>query len=132
MKNHKMILVIDDEMDIVVPVADALTEHGYKVIDAYDGIEGLAMAKTFEPDLIILDINMPKMSGLEFYDELTMRSNASRPPYPVLVLTASHDLEKIFKGVNIAGFMQKPFELDDLLEKVDSILFDRFTKILDN
>ena len=65
-------------------------------------------------------MNMPKMGGLEFYQKISDKLN--QPKYPVLVLTARANMEQLFREFNIDGFMAKPFEVDELLEEVDTII----------
>ena len=112
------ILLIDDEVDLQQLVKIALETKGYYVETANNGLEGLQKLETFKPNLIILDMNMPKMGGLEFYQKICVND---RPKYPVLVLTARANMEQLFKEFNIDGFMAKPFEIDELLEEVELI-----------
>ena len=116
----KTILVIDDEMDLQEMVKFALMTQGYRIETASNGLEGLDKLKTLTPHLIILDLNMPKMGGLEFYQNICDERDQSL--YPVLVLTARANMEELLKDFNIDGFMAKPFELDELLKEVDTIL----------
>ena len=120
MSDQKTILLIDDEIDLQQLVKIALKSRGYTIETANNGLEGLAKLETVKPDLIILDMNMPKMGGLEFYQRICDKSN--QPKYPVLVLTARANMEQLFREFNIDGFMAKPFEVDELLEEVDTII----------
>ena len=119
MAAKKTILLIDDEVDLVDMVKFQLIAKGYNVVAAHDGLEGLEKLKNIKPDLIILDINMPKMGGLEFYGRIATEHGRSK--YPVLVLTARANLEKTFKDINVDGFMPKPFEIDQLIKEVGRI-----------
>ena len=119
MSDQKTILVIDDEVDLQQLVKIALKSKGYTIETANNGLEGLVKLETLKPDLIILDMNMPKMGGLEFYQKICV---SDRPKYPVLVLTARANMEQLFREFNIDGFMAKPFEVDELLEEVDTII----------
>ncbi len=120
MSNPKTILLIDDEIDLQQLVKIALKSKGYNIETANNGLEGLAKLETMNPDLIILDMNMPKMGGVEFYQKIC--DGTDRPRYPVLVLTARANMEQLFKELNIDGFMAKPFEIDDLLREADTII----------
>lgn len=120
MADQKTILLIDDEVDLQQLVKIALKSHGYEVVTANNGLEGLEVLKNLSPHLIILDMNMPKMGGLEFYQKICDANN--QPIYPVLVLTARTNMEHLFKEFNIDGFMSKPFEIDGLLTTVDAII----------
>ena len=117
---EKIILLIDDEIDLQQLVKIALKSKGYHVETANNGLEGLEQLKTLTPHLIILDMNMPKMGGLEFYQRICDVRN--QPQHPVLVLTARANMEQLFRELNIDGFMAKPFEVDKLLEEADTII----------
>ncbi len=123
MSDQKKILLLDDELDLQALVKITLKSRGYEVVVAGNGIEGLEKLKTLRPDLIILDMNMPKMGGIEFYQHIC--DTHGKPMYPVLVLTARANMETLFKQFNIDGFMAKPFEIDDLLKEVDTIIKKR-------
>lgn len=129
MDRKRTILLIDDEVDLVAAVAFQLrAKKGYEVITAYDGVEGMKKLETIDPDLVILDINMPKMGGIEFYHNIC--DDKSRTRYPVLVLTARSNLEQIFIDLNADGFMSKPFELDDLMTEVERILDKKYGAVI--
>jgi len=123
MGDMKTILLIDDELDLQALVKIALKSRKYNVEIAGNGLEGLEKLKVVKPDLIILDMNMPKMGGLEFYQ--TICDKQGHAPYPILVLTARANMEELFKQFNIDGFMAKPFEIDQLLQEVDTIIQKR-------
>jgi len=116
----RTILIIDDEPDIVKILKFRLERKGYAVLVAYDGESGLKLANESEPGLIILDINIPKIGGIEFYNKICTKHGRSK--YPVLVLTARGELKDIFKDIQADGFMSKPFEIDVLLKEIDRIL----------
>ena len=120
MTNSKLILLIDDDVDLQQLTKMALKSKGYVVETANNGLEGLSKLETLKPDLIVLDMNMPKLGGLGFYQKIC--NGQDRPPYPVLVLTARTNLEQLLTQMNIDGFMGKPFEIDELLSKVDAII----------
>jgi DNA-binding response OmpR family regulator len=123
MSEHKKILIVDDEIDLQQLVKLAMKSKGFQVETANNGLEALEKLQTFTPDLVILDMNMPKMGGVEFYQQIC--AGTSHPKYPILVLTARANMEKFFKEFNIDGFMAKPFEVDDLLKEVDLIIQKR-------
>lgn len=116
----KTVLVIDDEVDLQQLVKIALKSKGYIVETANNGLEGLEKLKRIKPDLIILDLNMPKMGGLEFYQSICGQDNL--PKYSVLILTARANMVQLFKEFNIDGFMTKPFEIKELLDEVVAII----------
>jgi len=119
----KRILVVDDEPQIVSVLKMRLEDNGYEVISASDGEEGLEKAKDLKPDLIILDIIMPKMAGSKVAVALKEDDQLSRIPVIFLTclsegLTDKQGSEKI--GGNL--FLAKPFEADELLLMVDNVL----------
>jgi len=120
MTQEKSILIVDDEKNLADLVKYQLSAHGYHVAVASNGQEALEKLKAFKPDLIILDMNMPVMNGLEFYTRIADGSGATE--CPVLVLTTRSELEDSFRGIDIAGFLPKPFLVEDLIKEVDRIL----------
>jgi len=120
MNKEKTILIIDDEEDLRETVEYQFKAKGFRVITACDGIEGLEQLETEKPDLIILDMNMPRMNGLEFYAK--MKGTDEKPKYPVLVLTARANMENLFHDLDVDGFMSKPFENDQLIKEGEAII----------
>ncbi|MSR78225.1 MAG: response regulator [Candidatus Omnitrophica bacterium] len=125
MEARKTILIIDDEKDIVETLQEFLTDAGYHVITANNGIEGLKKISKIIPHLIILDMNMPQMGGIAFYKEI-LDPKTGKPAYPILVNTARANLEGLFKDFDIDGFMTKPFSMDELFQKISSIMEKRY------
>ena len=119
-ENKNKILVIDDEPDLREMVGYQFQARGFEVFTAEDGLVGLERLKEITPDLIILDMNMPRMGGLEFYQKICGGNN--KPKYPVLVLTARANLEQLFKDLAVNGFMTKPFEVDQLIKEGETII----------
>jgi len=119
MAQGSKILVIDDEEDLRENLKYVLQMKGYVVELAEDGVKGLKALESFTPDLIILDLNMPNMGGIEFYQRICVRDF---PKYPVFVLTARANMEKFFKDFNVDGFMAKPFEISELLREVGLVI----------
>jgi len=116
----KTILIIDDEEDLRDTVEFHFKSKGFNVVTAMDGLDGLKKLETVRPDLIILDMNMPRMNGLEFYRKIEGKNGI--PQYPVLVLTARANMEELFRSLDVDGFMAKPFELDELLNESKLII----------
>jgi len=116
----KTILFIDDEVDFVEMMRFQLEKEGYIVVCASNGEDALEKLEQIKPDLIILDINMPKMGGLEFYNRIITQHG--RAMYPVLVLTARADLDGLFKDINAEGFLRKPFKFGEFISEVKRIL----------
>ncbi len=123
MNDKKIILVIDDEVDLAEMIGFQLMARGFEVVTAHNGQEGLERLKTINPQLIILDMNMPKMGGIDFYKNIC--DSSANPRYPVFVLTARANMEKLFKDFNVAGFLAKPFEIGELVEKIEMIIADK-------
>ncbi len=116
----KSILVVDDEQVVLEITKRKLEEHGYEVQTVGDGVEAFKSLKTKIPDLIILDIQMPKMNGYTFIME-----KAKIPEYanvPVVVLTAYDEMEPLFRRHRIKDYLLKPLKLQDLLDKVLKIV----------
>ena len=113
------VLVVDDEKNIVQLARLYLNKEGYQVESAYDGLEALKMAKSVRPDLIILDLMMPEMDGLEVCRELRKTSNV-----PIIMLTAKGDDIDRIVGLEIGAddYMTKPFNPRELVARVKAVL----------
>lgn len=116
------ILIIDDEQDIVETLQFTLETDGYECYTAFDGEEGLRLAKELHPDLIILDVMMPKMNGFKICRLL--KYDNSYKNIPIFMLTARSQVEDISIGQETGAneYMTKPFELDYVLDKVKEYL----------
>lgn len=114
------ILLIDDEPMLQLTVGDQLRLEGYEVMSAVTGDEALQILRLRPPDLIILDISMPGMSGLTFLKKISDASG--NPRYPVLVFTARANLEPFFSTMNVAGFLTKTSDPSLLMSEVKRIL----------
>jgi two-component system alkaline phosphatase synthesis response regulator PhoP len=114
------ILLTDDDKDLVEIMSVRLEQDGYTVLRAYDGEECLERAKNELPDLIIMDVSMPKMDGYSAFK--TLRADKAIRHIPVIILTAKDQMEDIFKMEGVKDFFVKPFEYDDVARKVRSIL----------
>jgi DNA-binding response OmpR family regulator len=125
MSKGKKILIIDDEADLRESLKALLQIKGYKVETAGDGLQGLSKLDTFTPDLIILDLNMPNMGGIEFYQKI---SGGGVPRFPVLVLTARANMEKLFMDFRVDGFITKPFEIAELIKEIDMVIEKKAAK----
>jgi two-component system, OmpR family, copper resistance phosphate regulon response regulator CusR len=110
------ILVVEDEGGILAFVSRALRAEGLSVSVAQDGRSGLARALREPCDLVVLDLLLPGLNGLELLREL----HARKPDLPVLILSARSDLETKLRGFELgaADYLPKPFSLDELLARV--------------
>ena len=111
--SKKTILIIDDKVELTNLVKYRLQDLGHEVFIAENGLVALKKLKKIKPNLIVLDINMPKMGGLEFYKNISTKFGRSK--YPVLFLTERTDLEHICKDIDADGFLPKPFEIEDFI-----------------
>jgi two-component system alkaline phosphatase synthesis response regulator PhoP len=114
------ILIVEDEPNMVAGLRDNFEYEGYEVLTAADGQEGLAKALKTSPDLIVLDVMMPKMSGLEVCKQL----KAKRPSIPIIMLTArSQEVDKVV-GLELGAddYVTKPFSIRELLARVRAVL----------
>jgi len=126
------ILVVDDDPDILDAVAMILESQGYKVVTARDGAEGLATLKAEQPDLMILDLLMPKMDGFAVCKELQDPKWSEYKNIPILVLTsvredASRRRYELETGVelDVDDYLEKPMSPDVLLERVSTSIQKR-------
>ncbi|MBZ0167563.1 MAG: response regulator, partial [Candidatus Omnitrophica bacterium] len=109
---HK-ILVIDDERVSLSLVKFGLAANQYDVSTAEDGDVGLEMVKSVKPDLIVLDIGMPKLNGYEFMQELKALEGHERTP--VIILTANETMEDVFKLEGSQEYIVKPVDISTLV-----------------
>jgi len=118
--NHSRILVVDDDADIRDGMRVLLEQAGYHVLVASDGQEGLEVAHSAKPDLIITDISMPRMDGLALLAEL--RRDVPVGPPPVIVCSAFDGVARQALPLGAACVLPKPFEAEALLRLVDNLL----------
>ena len=119
--NAQRILIVDDDPDIIESVRYALEKSGYEVLVARDGNQGLAMAEREGPDLIILDMMMPKRSGFLVLEKLR-RTRAV--PLKVIMITANEGSrhKPYAEMLGVDDYIRKPFAMDRLVESVDRLL----------
>lgn len=116
--SKKRILIIDDTKDILLVVSRRLQSWGYEALTAADGEEGLTVAETSLPDLILLDIMMPKMKGRDVCARL--KANPKTQHIPVIFLTALGLADHIKAGMDLGAedYIVKPFEPAELKERI--------------
>ena len=115
------ILVVDDDPGIVGFLGLALVDEGYSVRSAANGKDALEQVAQSQPDLILLDMNMPIMDGWEFCQQLRGRG-AAYGSIPIVVMTAARDAATRAREVSAQGFLGKPFDLEHLFEMVNTLL----------
>ena len=118
----KTILLVDDERDLVLSTKLFLEKQGYEVLEAYDGCEALDVLAKETPDLVLLDVAMPRRSGWDVLK--TMQGDERMREIPVLMLTArAEDADKA-KGwtLGVTWYQTKPFEPDELTMVIERIL----------
>lgn len=116
------VLVIDDEINIIEFIKLGLGYEGFQVDSAMDGPQGLAAAQRIAPDIVILDLMLPGMDGLEVCRRL--RTNPTTQDVPVLMLTAKDEIQDRVTGLNTGAddYLVKPFDFVELLARIKAIL----------
>jgi len=116
------ILIVDDNMDNVELLRKRMRAVGYETIEGYDGEQAVTMAREQHPDLVLLDVMMPKLDGFEVC-EILKKDEATRH-IPVLMLTAKREIPDKVKGLDLGAddYVTKPFNFQELLARVRSLL----------
>jgi two-component system, OmpR family, KDP operon response regulator KdpE len=118
-KKKERVLVVDDEIEIRRALSRALSAREYIVETVSDGMEAIEAASTFHPDVVVLDLNLPKLDGLE----VARRIRASSP-VPILVLSVREDESDKVAALDLGAddYLTKPFGIDELLARVRALL----------
>lgn len=113
------LLIVEDEARMADLLRKGLMEEGHTATCASDGTEGLALAKSYEFDVIILDVMMPKLNGYE----LARRLRAEKVRTPILMLTAKDSVPDVVKGLNLGAddYMTKPFSFEELVARLRAV-----------
>ena len=121
----RKILVLEDEPAVQTLILKQLTSQGFQVTVAGDGLDGLMKLEAVRPDLIICDVMMPNLDGMEFVKAIKTHSDTQK--IPVIFLTAKTDPRSMIDGINVGArfYVTKPFQIDDLLAKVQKALSGR-------
>lgn len=114
------ILVVEDEPALMFTIKTCLEQHGYRVIEAADGRAGLDLALAEKPALMILDVGLPKLNGLEVCRQLRHLQCET----PILMLTSRAEVEDRVRGLNIGAddYLAKPFEVSEFLARINALL----------
>lgn len=116
------ILIVEDDDEIIMLLSNRLTASGYSVLTAYDGIDGLNKAREEIPDLIILDISLPKMNGYELCRLLKFDEKYKKIPILILTAKGQQTDKEIGREVNADDYVTKPFDAGVLMEKIKALL----------
>jgi len=118
---HKLLLV-DDDSEIIDALKPRLLREGYDVFTAFDGEEALRMVKECNPDIILLDLLMPKLNGFDVLKEI--RTNMNDRWRPVIIISANADLVSIRKGYDMEAdhYLAKPCTIDTILHGIKTMI----------
>ncbi len=118
---QRRILVVDDEPVVVKTLSKAIRRQGFDVVSAADGEEALEKVRSTKPDLVILDIQMPKLDGTEVLQRI--KGSPETASLPVIMLTAKAGDEDILKGYKYGAnyYIPKPFKMDEVLKGIAMI-----------
>jgi two-component system, NtrC family, response regulator AtoC len=113
MKNQKVILIVDDEAAMRKNLSELLGEEGFRIVEAVDGESAMSMVKEHRPNLILLDINLPRTDGLA----VLVQVKRTQPDVPVIVFTAYGTSERAIQAMKSGAYdyLEKPFDLDEFL-----------------
>jgi DNA-binding response OmpR family regulator len=115
---HRHVLIADDDFLVRNSLASVLESEGYRVDEARDGVEALARALEHEPDLVLLDLNMPVKNGWDTFERLT----AKHPLVPIIIITARPNQLFTALGAGVGALLEKPMDIPALLETMNRLL----------
>ena len=121
-QDTKRILVVDDERALLVLISKELRNKGYEVITANDGQEGLETAKTQKPDLIVLDLMLPKINGYKVCGLLKKDTNYAKIPVILLTSKTGTDDMELGKKIGADAYITKPYERETLFSKIEELI----------
>jgi DNA-binding NtrC family response regulator len=115
----RKVLIVDDDRDIVTIVSTILSGRGWDIKAAYNGREALEAVTSSKPDIILLDIMMPEMNGIEVLKRIKKIDIDAR----IIMITAFGDVESYLDSMELGAYeyINKPFETDELLEMIDRV-----------
>lgn len=118
----KKILVIDDSSTNIVLLNAILLQHGYDVLTAFSAKEAYKLLENESPDLILLDLLMPEISGIDFLEEIKKQSNLRNIPVVIVSAVGSKENISLTRELGAVSFISKPVNIDELMEQVSGLL----------
>ena len=114
------LLIIEDDQRIADFLVRAVKSEGYSCVHSGDGLEGLELARNGDFDLILLDLMLPSLNGLDICRELRMREQKT----PIVILSAMDDMDDVVKGLKLGAddYITKPFSIDELLARIEALI----------
>lgn len=119
MNSTPLILVVDDHPDLREVLALILEHHGFRVMLAGDGVEAVERAEACRPDLVLMDLMMPRMNG---YEATAALNGNGDPPVPVVAITASQVHRQDLLNRGFAGLLRKPVRADDVVQTIHRLI----------
>ena len=119
MNESLAVLLVEDDEGIRQVLGDSLTDEGWTVRQAADGQEALDLLATWRPDVILLDLMMPRMDGWAF--RAAQRTLARSVDLPLIILSANHQAESAAATLGAAAFIAKPFNIDHLVATIGAV-----------
>lgn len=115
------VLAVDDSKPMLAMLSQCLERGGHEVVKAVDGAEALEQLRKHQPDMVITDLNMPNMDGLEFIEAARQEPNGSSVPILLLTTETAQALKERAREVRATGWLTKPFDPDQILGLVDQL-----------
>src|SRR5580704_6421485 len=119
----KSILIVDDDPDVVTAITMALTDQGAKVLSAVDGGQAVELAEKEQPDLVVLDMMLPKRSGFLVLERIKARKPKGSKPRVIMITGNLGTRHKTYaESLGVDDYINKPFRMDRLLASIEKIL----------
>lgn len=118
----KKILIIDDEEDLVNMTAICLKRWGYEPIKAFSGREGIEILQEKKPDLIIIDLKMPNVSGYDVCENIKLNNKLNNIPVIISTASVTFDIKKLLGQTGAKDIVIKPYDNQDLKKKIKNLL----------
>lgn len=120
METHRKVMVVDDEPDVRAEIAEYLTDEGYEVIEAENGLDALIKFDAIPCDIVVTDMKMPNVSG----QELAWRLHHMAPDVPIIAITGHHTSNELYmmQWLGFTAGLEKPFGAGELAEIIKSLL----------